>query len=64
VVTVGVAITVGPVVVFNPVGGDQEYVAAPLAVIVTELPRQIAGFGIEKAMTTCELVFTCAAFET
>jgi hypothetical protein len=58
VVTVGFAITVAPVVVFSPVGGDQEYVAAPLAVIVTELPRQIVGLTTEKETVTCELMLT------
>ena len=38
-VTVGLAITVEPVVVFNPVAGDQAYVLAPLATNVTESPK-------------------------
>jgi hypothetical protein len=47
VVFAGEASTTLPVVVFNPVDGDQEYVFAPLAVMVTVPPTQIAeGFEI------------------
>ena len=37
----GLAITVAPLFVFKPALGNQEYVAAPLAVIVVEPPKQI-----------------------
>lgn len=36
VVTVGFAITVAPLVIFNPDGGSQVYVFAPLAISVTD----------------------------
>ena len=38
---VGLAMTVLPVVVFNPVAGDQEYDEAPEATSVVEEPLQI-----------------------
>ena len=41
VVTVGFAVTVEPVVALNPVDGDHEYVAAPVAVRVPLKPMQI-----------------------
>jgi hypothetical protein len=40
-VTVGLAITVAPDVVFKPVAGDQVYVFPPLAVKVVDCPAQI-----------------------
>ena len=40
----GLAVTEEPVVVFNPVEGDQIYVEAPLATILTAVPEQTAGF--------------------
>ena len=40
---VGLAITVAPVVVFNPVAGDQMYELAPLAVNVADCPMHTAG---------------------
>jgi hypothetical protein len=49
VVTLGDAVTVAPVELFNPVDGDQVYVAAPLAVSMVALPVQInveAGFTV------------------
>ncbi len=39
-VTVGFAVTLGPVVELNPVAGDQVYVVAPLAVSVVLPPLQ------------------------
>ena len=47
VVPEGLAMTVFPVVVFNPVAGDQTYVLAPDATKVSDVPPQIAVvFGI------------------
>jgi len=43
VVTVGFAVTLGMLVALSPVGGDQEYIEAPLAVRVTEDPKQMEG---------------------
>lgn len=43
VVTVGLAVTVAPVVALNPVAGDQEYVFAPFAVRLVLLPAQMEG---------------------
>lgn len=54
VVTVGLAVTLAPVVALNPVAGDQLYVVAPLAVRVVELPRQIV----------CEATVTAGGGET
>lgn len=42
VVTVGLAVTVVPVVALKPVAGAQAYVAAPAPVNVILLPKQIA----------------------
>lgn len=64
VVTVGSADTVAPVVVFNPVDGDQVYELAPLAVTVVVFPIQIAGelgkkvklgAGLTVTTTVCDL---------
>lgn len=41
VVDAGLAVTAEPVVVLNPVAGDQVYVLAPLAVSPAEAPAQI-----------------------
>jgi hypothetical protein len=43
VVADGVAVTFDPVVPLNPVDGDQEYVDAPLALMLVELPEQMVG---------------------
>ena len=43
VVTVGLAVTLAPVVALNPVEGDQLYVVAPAEVKVVEAPLQIVG---------------------
>jgi len=43
VVTVGLAVTEAPVVALSPVAGAQVYVLAPLAVMITDPPAQIAG---------------------
>jgi hypothetical protein len=51
VVEVGVATTVDPVVVFNPVLGAELYVFAPLAVSVAEFPEQTA-LALEEMVTT------------
>ena len=42
-VVIGLAVTIAPVVVFNPVEGDHAYVDAPLAVSAVLLPLQILG---------------------
>lgn len=47
VVAVGFAVTVAPVVALNPVAGDHEYVLAPEAVSVAELPAQIVALFTE-----------------
>jgi hypothetical protein len=41
----GVAVTEVPVVALKPVAGAQEYVLAPLAVSIEDLPEQMVGFG-------------------
>jgi len=47
VLATGVAITFGPLVVFNVAPGDQVYVFAPATVRLTELPKQTEeGFGV------------------
>ena len=43
VLTEGLAITVAPVVVFNPVAGDHVYVFAPFAVNVADEPPHTEG---------------------
>ena len=56
VVTVGVATTVAPLVVFNPAEGDHEYVVAPLAVMLVLAPEQI--LALVGEVFTVGLVFT------
>lgn len=57
IVDTGVAVTVGPEAIFNPVDGDHAYVPAPLAVSTTEVLGQI-GKGTGGVMLTMGRGFT------
>ena len=60
-VTVGLAVTVAPVVALSPVAGAQVYVLAPLAVMLTDPPTQYDGAAGLAVTTGTGLTVTVTA---
>lgn len=56
----GLAVTVEPVVLLNPVAGLHTYVLAPLTVSVVDCPVQMEGFGETVSVIPLIETVTCA----